>query len=382
MRYTPLTAGIPKQMDNPLVSVVMVVCNADRFLAEAIESILSQTFREFEFIIVDFGSTDKSRSIISSYAGGDSRVKFHTISKCALAEARNAGCFLAQGRYIAIMDADDVSVPDRLKWEFAFMEENPEVGLLGGLTDWVDATGKSLRIDHLPAEDREIRAALESRCPFIQPTVLIRREAFALVGGYRTMFSQAEDYDLWLRIAEHFKCGNLKHVVLKYRIHPYQISMRKRTQQTLCVLAAQVSASSRRKGITDPLCSVEEITPAVLAGMGVSEVAQQTAAASEYLFWIRTMYAAGEYSVALKAALEVLQSPDWEHMERWQIADLRLMAARLYWKQGRFASSLLAAGHAFVTRPVMLGRPVKPLLRWLQSRTGPEETGVVQFGND
>lgn len=369
-------------MQNPLVSVVMVVWNADRFLAEAIESILSQTLSEFEFIIVDFGSTDKSRSIISSYAARDSRVKFHTISSCALAEARNAGCFLAQGRYIAIMDADDVSVPDRLKWEVAFMEEHPEFGLLGGATDWVDATGRSLRIDHLPTEDHEIRAALENGCPFCQPAVLIRREAFTLVGGYRAVFAQAEDYDLWLRIAEHFKCANLKQVVLKYRIHPYQISMRKRAQQTLCVLAAQVSASSRRKRIADPLYSIEEITPATLAEVGVSKATQQTAAVSGYRFWIRTMYAAGEYSVALKAAIEVLQSPDREHVERWQIADLRLMAARLYWKQRKFASSYLIAGHAFLTWPIMLGRPVKPLLRWFQSCTAPEEVGAVQFGDD
>lgn len=369
-------------MQNPLISVVMVVCNADRFLAEAIESILSQTFSEFEFIIVDFGSTDKSRSIISGSAARDSRVKFHTISNCALAEARNAGCLLALGRYIAIMDADDVSVPERLQWEFAFMEEHPEFGLLGGATDWVDATGRSLRIDHLPTGDHEIRAALESCCPFCQPTVLMRREAFALVGGYRAVFAQAEDYDLWLRIAEHFKCANLKQVVLKYRIHPYQISIRKRAQQTLCVLAAQASASSRRKGIPDPLDSVKEITPAVLAGLGVSEVKQQTSAASQYLCWIRTMYAAGEYPVALKAAIEVLQFPDWQHMQRWQIADLRLIAARLYWKQGRFARSLLAAGHAFVTRPMMLGRPVKLLLRWLQLGTAREEVGAVQYGND
>lgn len=106
-------------MQNPPISVVMVVCNADRFLAEAIESILGRTFSEFEFIIVDFGSTDKSRSIISSYAAKDSRVKFHTISNCSLAEARNSGCFLAQGRYIAIMDADDVSVQGRLKSTYA-----------------------------------------------------------------------------------------------------------------------------------------------------------------------------------------------------------------------------------------------------------------------
>ena len=95
-------------MTEPVVSVVLVVCNVERFLGEAIESILRQTFREFEFIIVDFGSTDKSKEIVSSYAAKDVRVRLHEIPLCGLAEARNAGCFLARGKYIAIVDADDV----------------------------------------------------------------------------------------------------------------------------------------------------------------------------------------------------------------------------------------------------------------------------------
>src|SRR5215471_1046885 len=99
-------------MDKPLVSVVLVVCNVDRFLAESIESILAQTFREFEFIIVDFGSTDRSIVIISDYVAADNRIQFHTVPHCGLGEARNIGCSLAQGRYIALMDADDVSVPE------------------------------------------------------------------------------------------------------------------------------------------------------------------------------------------------------------------------------------------------------------------------------
>ena len=97
-------------MNKPLISVVMVICNVDRFLAEAIESILAQSFRDFEFIIVDFGSADNSKAIASHYAAEDTRIKFHEIPHCGLAEARNAGCALAQARYIAIMDADDVSL--------------------------------------------------------------------------------------------------------------------------------------------------------------------------------------------------------------------------------------------------------------------------------
>src|SRR5580704_9505554 len=100
-------------MNEPVVSVVMVVCNVDRFLAEAVESILAQTFREFEFVIVDFGSSDKSKEIVSKYAAKDERIKQHEIAHCGLAEARNAGCFLARGKYIAVMDADDMALPER-----------------------------------------------------------------------------------------------------------------------------------------------------------------------------------------------------------------------------------------------------------------------------
>ncbi len=180
------------------MSVVMIVCNVERFLAEAIESILGQSFRDFEFIIVDFGSNDKTKSIVSAFAATDQRIELHEIPNCGLAQARNAGCFLAQGKYIAIMDADDISLPDRLKWEVEFMENHTEVGLLGGAREWFNSTGRTIFINGDPTEDGAIRAALAVRCAFCQPTVLIRREAFSLVGGYRAAFLQAEDYDLFL----------------------------------------------------------------------------------------------------------------------------------------------------------------------------------------
>jgi hypothetical protein len=349
-------------MKTPLVSVVMVVRNVDTYLAESIESILAQTFSDFEFIIVDFGSTDKTKAIVSGYATKDKRIRLREIPDCGLAAARNAGCALAQGRYIAIMDADDVSVPERFMWQVDFMEKQPEMGLVGGATKWIDSSGKSLRIDQLPAEDHEIRLALVTCCPFCQPTVLMRREAFTLTGGYRIVFAQAEDYDLWLRIADRYRCANLKEVVLQYRIHPRQLSVRGRTQQTLCVLAAQAAATFRKNGAPDPMDTAGEITPALLAAMGVSEATQQTKAVGEYLFWLRTMYAAGEYAVALRTVVEILESTDWKLAEKWQIADLRLMAARLYWKQKRFARSVLTAGYALATRPVILGRPFRQLL--------------------
>ncbi len=351
-------------MITPVISVVMVTCNVDRFLADSMESILGQTFQDFEFVIVDFGSTDDSKSIISSYAAKDSRVRFHEIPNCGLAEARNASCLLAQGRYIAIMDADDVSLPNRLLWEVEFMEKHPEVGVLGGAVEWINATGKPLLIARHPLGDREIQSALLTHSMLWQPTVLIRRDAFASVGGYRGAFAPAEDYDLWLRIAEHFQIANLEQVVLKYRIHPYQVSLRKRTQQTLSRLAAQASASSRRLGNPDPINSAEEITPTMLVGMGVTESRQQRALASDYREWIRHMFLAGEYSIALQAALEFLQSP-LEHVERWQIADLHLIVAKLCWRQKRFAKSFLAMGRAVITWPAVAVRFSQAVFRRL-----------------
>jgi len=351
----------------------MVVCNVERFLAEAIESILGQTFKEFEFIIVDFGSTDRSKSIILEYQDKDNRIKFHTIPHCGLGEARNAAGFLAQGQYIAIMDADDIAVRDRLMWQIDFMEKHREVGVLGGAVEFItcfpeahDAADRVPQIAPSPLNDREIRSALLCRCPFWQPTVLLRTEAFVSVRGYRPAFAPAEDYDLWLRIGERFQLANLEQVVLKYRIHPNQVSQRKLRQQTLSVLAARAAASSRRNGNPDPLNSVSEITPAVLAGLGVTEAALQRALAYAYMHWIRHSTLTSQHSEALDLALEMLGSSDWKYADRRVVADLRLLVARAHWRQKKWLRSFLTAGHAVMTRPVVIGRPLRPLLRRLR----------------
>jgi hypothetical protein len=351
-------------MNKPLVSVVLVARNVDPFLAEAIESILGQTCKDFEFIIGDYGSTDKSKDIASSYAAKDSRIRLHEIPPCGLAEARNAACSLAHGRYIAVMDADDVSLPNRLLWETEFLESNPEVALLGGAVDWIDATGRSSGVRGNPTEDQEIKLALLTHCPFWHPTVMIRREAFARVGGYRKAFVLAQDYDLELRVAEHFKCANLKEVVLNYRVHPYQVTLRKQSEQTLCKLAAQASAKLRKEGAPDLLDTVQRITPELLLQLGVSEAAQQRALASDCSNWLRAMCAANEDSVALEVATGMIEAR-WAHVERWRIADLHLVRARLLWRKGRLMRGGLAVAQAVITRPLVVGRPLRPLMRRL-----------------
>jgi glycosyltransferase involved in cell wall biosynthesis len=349
-------------MNKPLISVAMVVCNVEKFLAESIESILGQTFRDFEFIILDFGSTDQSKAIASNYAANESRIRLHEIPYCGLPEARNAACRLAEGQYIAIQDADDISLPNRLKWEVEFMESRPEVGFLGGAAEWVNAEGRSLWVDNVLTNNCELQSALLTCCPFIHTSVLMRKKAFALVGGYRLVFPQAQDHDLWLRISEHFQCANLKQAVVKYRVHPNQLSLDKRRKQILASLGARASALARRTEGTEPLNSVQEITSAVLLRMGVTHARQQAEIFREYRNWVRNLFVAGEYSVALKAAMEVLGS-DCEDIDQRIIADLRLNVARLYWKQKRFFRCFVAACHAVITKPAIARDLFESLLR-------------------
>jgi hypothetical protein len=364
------SAQMETNAPKPAVSVVMVVRSVDRFLAETIESILGQTLRDFEFIILDFGSTDRSKEICSSYAARDARIRLHDVPECTLVEARNAACLLTRGKYIALMDADDVSFPDRLKWQVEFMEANPRVGVVGGQIEWIDATGATLPNSALPlalTQDRpydnsEIQAALLQYCPFWE-AVLLRSEAFHRVGGYRRAFLQSEDYDLYTRISEHFEMANLRRLTFKYRIHPHQLSVRKRRQQTLCHLAVQASAALRRSGEPDPLDSAQEITTELLVELGISEAKQQSVLASEYMGWIHNLRGAGDWTTALTVGAEMLKSSDWNHIKKSDLADMRLAVARLYWNKNQFVMSAIAAGHALITWPRMAGRPLKRALQ-------------------
>jgi glycosyltransferase involved in cell wall biosynthesis len=355
-------SNIMQSIHPPLVSVVMVIRSVDRFLAEAIESVLTQSFGDFEFVILDYGSTDRSKEIVLSYAARDSRVKLHEIPPCTYIEAKIAACSLAQGRYIAVQDADDNSLPNRLSWEVEFMENNPSVGVLGGGADWINADGKFLWVFQPPSSDEEIRAAMATSCPFVHSSVLMRREAFTLVKGYRRVFPHAEDYDLFLRISERFECRNLPSVVVQYRIHPHQLSLRTRRQQTIAKLAAQAVALARKTRNADPLESVQEITPSVLLQLGVSDARLQKELFFEYGNWIRNMVAAGEHSIALKAAEEVLES-DWKEIDRGKLAELRMTVARILWKQENFFRSFVTVGHAVITNPVIAGDLFGTLLR-------------------
>jgi len=321
----------------------MVVRDFERFLGEAIESILRQTFTDFEFVILDFGSTDRSKAITSAYAAGDQRIRLHH-ANCDLVEARNIACSLATSRYIAIQDADDVCLPDRLLRQVEFMQQHAGCALLGSAAAWTDAQGTSLFTLEFPTGPDEIRSALVTRTAFSHTSALMRREAFIAVGGYRKALALAHDYDLFLRISERFQCANLKQVLVKYRLHSQQASVGRLDQQTLCWLAARASADRRKKGLLDPLDSADAVTPNLLAVLGVTQAEIQTTRFRNCRGWVANAIAAKDYSTAIQIAVTTLKS-EWEHVGPRDVAFLHRVLAGLYWRNGQFRKSLSAAYH-------------------------------------
>jgi hypothetical protein len=352
-------------MGQPSVSVAMAVCNAERFLDEAIESILGQSLRDFEFIIVDYGSTDSSKGLIRGYAARDGRIRLIEIPHCTLPEARNAGCFAAQGKYIAIMDADDVSLPDRLLREVDFLESHPQVALLGGAVEWIDSSGRSFLVHHHPTDDREIKSELLTHSVFWHPTIMIRKDAFVSVGGYRPAFVCAHDYDLAARIAEKYDCANLNEIVHRYRFHSLQISSDKKKLQALCILAVHASAAARRNREPDPLDTAREITSSALTAWGVGEVTQRNFVVADGHIWIRNLMNAGEYAAALSTARRILES-NLDDVDPWPISEIHLCVAAINWREKRIWKYLVAVVRAILVRPVLVGRPLKLLIHSLK----------------
>jgi glycosyltransferase involved in cell wall biosynthesis len=208
----------------PMISVIMPVFNGERFLREAIDSILAQTFSDFEFIIIDDGSKDRSLAIIQDYAAKDSRIQIVVNDvNIGIAKSLNKGIDIAQGKYIARMDADDISLPERFQKQVEFMEIHPEIGALGGNTQVIDTDGNFKKFINLPSSNPLILWLMCFENPMCHPSTLIRYELLHQVGGYRD-FRASEDYDLWQRMSEITRLANLDQTIVLYRLHGGNLS--------------------------------------------------------------------------------------------------------------------------------------------------------------
>jgi glycosyltransferase involved in cell wall biosynthesis len=211
----------------------MPVYNAQRYLAQAVASILAQTLRDFEFLIVDDGSTDRSLEMLQAYAIQDSRITLVSRPNTGYVRALNELLAMARGEFIARMDADDIALPDRFALQAAFLHNHPDHVCVGGAYDLIDHRGRLLTCLRLPETDGEIQAlALVGHTPINHPSAMLRRQALLDIGGYDEDLCPSEDLDIWLKLGERGRLANLPDRVLQYRQHDQSVSEVYQQQQT------------------------------------------------------------------------------------------------------------------------------------------------------
>ena len=202
---------------DPTVSVVMPVYNAGEFLQEAVQSVLDQTFRCFEVIVIDDGSIDNSNEILKSFQKLDTRIAMYHQENSGVIASLNRGCKLAKGKYIARMDADDVCHPVRLEKQISFLEKHPEVGILGSAAFIVNEFGATVDQIVVPANPALIQWHLAFENCFVHSSVVMRRDVLQALDYYRSGARHAEDYDLWSRATDITRLTNLPDSLMKRR---------------------------------------------------------------------------------------------------------------------------------------------------------------------
>ena len=202
---------------NPVVSVVMSVYNAEKYLDAAIRSILEQTYNNFEFIIINDGSNDRSLEIIKKYKNEDDRIVLISRENRGLISSLNEGIVKARGEYIVRMDADDISLPFRIEKQLQVMEHEKDIVVCGS---WINIFGENIneKVARYFEYDKQIKANLLVSCCFAHPSVMIRKDVFTNNNIlYDERFKNAEDYYLWTQLAKVGKFYNIPEILLKYR---------------------------------------------------------------------------------------------------------------------------------------------------------------------
>jgi glycosyltransferase involved in cell wall biosynthesis len=210
----------------PLVSVLMSVHNGRRYLAEAVDSILAQTMQDFEFIIIDDGSSDGSTDVLKSYAARDPRIRLSIQENCDLTKALNVGLKLSRGELVARMDADDVARPERFATQVGAFLSNPDLVILGAKVELISSDGIQLGARGTTRSHSNIRKRLligDGRA-IVHPVAMFRRQTALDVGGYDERFPTGQDLDLFLRLSEAGLADNLSDTLLYWRQHKDSIN--------------------------------------------------------------------------------------------------------------------------------------------------------------
>jgi glycosyltransferase involved in cell wall biosynthesis len=285
--------------ESPLVSVIMSVHNGERFLGESVDSILRQTFADFEFIIVDDGSTDASHEIIRRYAERDARIVCIRHERKGLTSSLNDAIALARGELFARMDADDIAHPARLQRQIEFLNAHPDCVAVGSSVVIMDEDGNDIHVDEGPTEHAQIEERLlAGRGALCHPTVMMRASAVRQVGGYREQYHLAQDMDLFLRLGEVGRLANIREPLLRYRWHLDSIGHRKNQYEAALVRAAMIKEACRRRGLAE--IELPILPPPKALG-------EKDLTIENYHRWSVKAEEAGRFAIARKYALAALR---------------------------------------------------------------------------
>jgi len=257
---TAPTAAPPGEVRQqaPRVSVLMTVYNDDRYLEDAVRSILDQTFGDFEFLIMDDGSTDRSGAILERLAAEDDRITLFRQDNAGPTKASNALLAEARGELVARMDGDDISAPERFEQQVRYLDRHRACVAVGTRATIIDPDGEPLRLAEVPTEHEEIDRGLIERHGQLMyhSSMMIRRAAMERLGGYDDRYRIALDLDLSLRLAEVGKLANLEAPLLCYREHLRKIGYAHIEEQERTI-TAMIADAYRRRGLTPPNTSLK-----------------------------------------------------------------------------------------------------------------------------
>ena len=217
-------------MNKPIISILLCTYNRAAFLREAIESVLTQSFTDWELLILDDASTDNTQAVVAHYANHDPRIHYFQNEKnLEIATNRNRGLARAQGQYLAVLDSDDVWLDqNKLKKQIEFLETHPDHALVGTWLRLIDATSQRVGTLRFETSNFAIHRRLLRSNQFGHSSVLYRLAAAREVGGYNPTLEIGEDYDLWLKLGQTYALANLPEYATAYRVHHGGITKRKK----------------------------------------------------------------------------------------------------------------------------------------------------------
>ncbi|MEH2048723.1 FkbM family methyltransferase [Nostoc sp.] len=278
------------------VSVIIPIWNSERYLAEAIESVINQTFPDFELIALDDGSTDQSLQILKNFAQKDSRIKIISCEHQGYSPLLNLGLSMAKGEYIARMDSDDICISERFEKQVAFLDSHLDYVAVGSQALRIDPEGDPIGYINFPLDHDAIDTSqMNGKGKIMHPASMIRQKVLLEINGYRPEFEPGEDYDLFLRLAEVGKLANLPNVLLKYRMHTKNVTVEKKEHHQRVKQQALQEAYNRQN-------LNQERVPTILINDSPSQE-------SDFRFlWMEMALSYGSYQSARKNAWLGFQS--------------------------------------------------------------------------